>query len=122
LRTTLATLVFAFAVGSLPATGWAKPQAGQFDGQWSVEVLTRKGDCDKAYRYPVAIQNGALRYGGPEAFNASGSVGANGAVRGSISRDTLRANVTGRLSGGAGAGTWHTSGGCSGNWNAEKRG
>jgi hypothetical protein len=122
LRSTLATLVFALAVGAASGPLWAKPQGGQFDGHWSVQVLTAKGECEKVYRYPIVIQNGAVRYGGPENFAASGSVGANGAIRGSVARDDLRADVTGRLSGNAGAGTWRTTAGCSGNWNAEKRG
>jgi hypothetical protein len=99
--------------------------AAPFDGNWSVEVITEKGDCDRAYRYPVIIQNGRARYGGPESFNVSGSVAGNGAIQGSISRGQDRATVSGRLSGNNGSGTWTASGGsrtCSGRWNADKRG
>jgi hypothetical protein len=60
----------------------AQAQTTTFDGNWSVQVLTDRGDCDRAYRYPVTIQNGRVRYGGPEALKISGQVG--GAVRGSI--------------------------------------
>jgi hypothetical protein len=115
-------LALAVAIGSALGSTSATAQTRKFDGQWSVQVLTDKGDCEKVYRYPVVIQNGAVRYGGAEDFAASGSVGANGAIRGSITRDDLRADVTGRLSGKSGGGTWRTTGGCSGNWNAEKRG
>ena len=110
-------------LASTAAHAQAQAQA-QFNGNWSVEVITEKGECDKAYRYPVVIQNGQVRYGGPEQFNASGSVQANGAVSGSISRGSDRANVTGRLSGASGSGTWTAQGGrtCSGRWQAEKRG
>jgi hypothetical protein len=117
-----AALAVAVAIGSALGSTSATGQTRKFDGQWSVQVLTDKGDCEKVYRYPVVIQNGAVRYGGAEDFAASGSVGANGAIRGSITRDDLRADVTGRLSGKSGGGTWRTTGGCSGSWNAEKRG
>ncbi|HEY8382802.1 MAG TPA: hypothetical protein VIL09_11700 [Microvirga sp.] len=102
----------------------AEAQVRRFDGTWSVEVVTEQGACDRAYRYSIVIENGQARYGGPEAFAVSGRVQANGTVAGSISRGQDRANVTGRLGGGTGTGTWTTSGGrnCSGRWNAEKRG
>jgi hypothetical protein len=102
----------------------ALAQTNRFDGNWSVEVVTQQGACDRAYRYAVIIQNGHARYGGPEQFNVNGRVQSNGTVSASISRGQDRANVRGRLSGNSGSGTWSTSGGrvCSGNWNAEKRG
>lgn len=101
----------------------AEAQAKRFDGTWSVEVVTERGDCDRAYRYSIVIENGQARYGGAEAFAVSGRVQANGTVAGSIARGQDRANVTGRLGEGTGTGTWTTSGGrnCSGRWNAEKR-
>jgi len=112
----------ALAVTVLPFQ--AQAQANRFDGNWSVEVVTEQGACDRAYRYPVIVQNGQARYGGPESFNVNGQVRPNGAVSASISRGQDRANVRGQLSGNTGRGTWTTSGGrvCSGYWNAEKRG
>lgn len=85
-QTTIAVL----AVGGALGSGDAVAQ-GAFHGAWSVEVITEKGDCDKAYRYPVIVQNGRVRYGGSEAFEASGTVSASGAVQGSISRGSDRA-------------------------------
>jgi hypothetical protein len=102
----------------------AQAQTNRFDGNWSVEVVTEQGACDRAYRYAVVVQNGRARYGGPEDFNVNGRVQQNGSVAASISRGQDRANVSGRLAGTMGRGTWTTSGGrvCSGYWNAEKRG
>lgn len=102
----------------------AQAQTKKFDGTWSVEVVTEQGGCDRAYRYSVIVQNGHARYGGPEQFDVNGQVRPNGSVSASISRGQDRANVTGRLVGKTGRGTWNTSGGraCSGYWNAEKRG
>ena len=101
----------------------AQAQTRRFDGNWSVQVLTEKGGCDR-YRYPVIIENGRARYGGPESFDVNGQVRPNGSVTATISRGQDRAHVRGQLSGDAGSGTWTTSGSraCSGSWNAEKRG
>ena len=120
--------VFSWLGGAAMATLILSPQAqaqtNRFDGNWSVEVVTEQGACDRAYRYSVIIQNGRARYGGPENFNVNGQVQQNGTVAASISRGQDSANVRGRLSGNAGTGTWSTSGARtgSGNWNAEKRG
>jgi hypothetical protein len=110
------------SAATISGAALAQKAPNKFDGSWSVEVITQKGDCDKAYRYPIIVQNGAIRYGGSEAFNASGGVSQSGAVKGTISRGEQRAQVTGRIAGTAGNGTWQTSGGCSGVWNADKRG
>ena len=101
----------------------AQAQVQRFDGNWSVEIITDQGDCDRAYRYAVRIDDGRVRYGGPEAFEVTGQVRANGAVTGAIARGNNRATVTGRLRGGVGSGTWRASGSreCAGRWNAEKR-
>jgi hypothetical protein len=117
-------LGMAVAISGSSLASPAFAQASRFDGNWSVEVVTQQGACDRAYRYSVIIQNGRARYGGQENFNVSGRVQANGAVSASIARGENRANVTGRLAGNTGTGTWTTSGGrvCSGQWNAEKRG
>src|SRR5258708_2020168 len=57
-----------------------------YDGQWSVLIVTQKGTCDRAYRYPVKIDNGSVGYAGEASFNVSGKVGANGAVTVTVSR------------------------------------
>jgi hypothetical protein len=118
------TLLLGAAVAASLLSVQAQAQANRYDGNWSVEVVTEKGSCDRAYRYPVVVENGRARYGGPESFDVNGQVQANGSVSASISRGQDRANVSGRLSGNNGTGTWTTSGGrvCSGTWNAEKRG
>ena len=96
----------------------------QFNGRWSVEVVTEQGACDRAYRYPVAIENGRIRYAGSEGFNVVGTVTARGAIRSTIAAGQSRAEVTGRLAGRAGSGTWAISGtrSCSGFWRAEREG
>ena len=100
----------------------AQAQTNRFEDSRPAEMAEIA--CDRAYRYAVIVQNGRARYGGPENFNVNGQVSPNGSVSASISRGQDRANVSGRLSGATGRGTWSTSGGrvCSGYWSAEKRG
>jgi hypothetical protein len=110
------------AMTGLSATSAAATD--RFDGAWSVVVLTERGNCSPSYQFPILIEEGRARYGGPGGVAVSGSVAANGAVRGSIGASGASVNVAGRLSGGSGGGTW-TAGGalaCSGRWQAEKRG
>ena len=93
-----------------------------FDGGWSVLIVTEKGTCDRAYRYPIKIENGAVGYAGSASFNVTGKVGQNGAVTVTVSRGSNSATGTGRMSGADGSGTWTAaSGECSGTWTAERR-
>jgi hypothetical protein len=93
-----------------------------YDGQWSVLIVTQKGTCDRAYRYPVKIEDGSVGYAGSAAFTVSGKVGQNGAVTVMVARGSQSAKGTGRLSSSDGAGMWVAgSGDCSGTWTAERR-
>jgi len=93
-----------------------------FDGTWSVLIVTEKGKCDRAYRYPVRISNGSVGYAGQASFNVSGSVGSGGAVTVTVSHGSQSARGTGQLSGSDGSGRWTAAGGeCSGSWTAERR-
>jgi hypothetical protein len=123
--TALACTAFACAVLAAPAHAARGPRnVAQFDGNWSVEVITERGGCDRAYRYGIVIERGQARYAGGTDFTVSGRVQPSGAVRGSISRGADRADVVGRLADGSGSGTWTTAGArvCGGRWNAERRG
>ena len=108
---------------AIPATS-APIAAGKanFDGAWSVLIVTQKGTCDRAYRYPVQIQNGLVGYAGSASFTVSGKVGDAGAVTVTVARGTQSATGTGRMSATDGSGTWTAaSGECSGTWTAERR-
>ena len=113
------------ALGILAATVPASAPASarsNFDGTWSVLIVTQKGTCDRAYRYPVKIENGTVGYAGSASFNVTGKVGQNGAVTVTVSRGSNSATGTGRMSGADGSGTWTAaSGECSGTWTAERR-
>ncbi len=111
------------AASAVPASS-APIAAGKqsLDGNWSVLIVTEKGTCDRAYRYPVKIENGSVGYAGQASFNVSGTVGANGAVTVKVSRGNQSASGSGQLSGSNGSGRWTAgSGECSGSWTAERR-
>jgi hypothetical protein len=100
----LALCAMLAATATLSATkSFAAPR---YDGTWSVLVVTEKGTCDPAYRYPIRISNGSL-------LNA-------GALTVTISAGGKSATGSGRLSGDMGIGSW-TGGACSGSWTAERR-
>ena len=109
------------AASAVPASAPAFAKSN-YDGQWSVLIVTQKGTCDRAYRYPVKIDNGSVGYAGEASFNVSGKVGATGAVTVTVSRGSSSAKGTGRMSTTDGAGIWTAgSGECSGTWTAERR-
>jgi hypothetical protein len=105
----------AFAAAAVPAS--AKPT---YDGLWSVVIITEKGSCDRAYRYPVRISQGVLANAGNDSFVITGKVVGNGAVTVTVSHGDKSASGSGRLSRQAGAGTW-SAGSCAGTWEAERR-
>jgi hypothetical protein len=98
-------------------------RAAEFDGHWSVLIVTESGACDRGYRYGVRVAEGRLAYDGDAAFTIDGVVTPNGAVKVSITRGGQSANGAGKLSADAGAGTWHgrgPGGDCAGTWQAER--
>ena len=118
--TALAALAI-LAASVIPAGSAPIASPKSFDGGWSVLIVTEKGTCDRAYRYPVRITNGSVGYAGEASFNVVGQVGANGAVTVTVSRGSQSATGTGRMSGSDGSGRWATaSGECSGTWSAER--
>jgi hypothetical protein len=124
IRTAAASFAALAVLATSVAPAFAAPIASSksFDGGWSVLIVTEKGTCDRAYRYPVKIENGSVGYAGSASFNVTGKVGANGAVIVTVSRGDKSATGTGRMSGTDGAGTWTAaSGECSGTWTAERR-
>ncbi len=113
-------IVLASIAASLLAGAALAHARTNYDGNWSVLIVTSNGPCDRAYRYPVRIANGAVGYGGQAGFSVSGRVQANGAITVSVSRGSQSARGSGRLAAGNGSGTWR-GGECSGTWTAEKR-
>jgi len=108
------------AMAGHPRAAFAATQ----DGNWSVLIITEKGDCDRGYRYGLNVSNGRVKYQGSAAVNMAGTVASDGVVNVSIKVGDKGANGTGRLSASSGAGTWHgigSSGTCAGRWEAERK-
>ena len=102
-----------------------KPAAAMnFDGRWSVVIITDAGPCDRAYRYGVRIAGGRIHYDGDSAAVINGQVDARGNVVVSLRYGQSGANGSGHLTESDGEGRWQgasTSSGCSGRWEAERR-
>jgi hypothetical protein len=113
----------ALALSVATIFGIATPatSAPNFDGLWSVVIVTEKGTCDRAYRYPIRISRGTMLNEGSSPVTINGRVGGNGAVKVIVSRGNQNATGSGRLSGTHGSGSWR-SGECAGTWEAERRG
>src|SRR5262245_24685332 len=93
-------LVAAFAAAA-PAKS-----APSFDGLWSVVIITDKGACDRAYRYPIRIARGTVLAAEPTPMiQISGRVTDAGAVTVTVNSGNKSAHGTGRLNGAAGAGS-----------------
>jgi hypothetical protein len=111
-----------------PAPRTIAPDArttSNYDGNWSVLIVTNSGQCDRGYRYGVTIRGGRVSYEGGAAVNVQGAVSGNGAVQVRLSAGSQGATGSGRLGRDSGGGTWRgigSSGSCSGTWTAERRG
>jgi hypothetical protein len=104
-----------------PASAAARPN---YDGNWSVLIVTDKGSCDRGYRYGLKIRNGRVFYEGSAAVNVDGSVRPNGQVQVRVWSGSQSASGVGRLSSDYGSGRWRGAGSastCSGTWTAERR-
>src|SRR5437868_9803391 len=124
LRTPAATLAcLSFVLAAVVAAVAAPAVAtSSYDGGWSVLIVTEKGECDRAYRYPVKIENGSVGYAGSASFTVSGKVGDTGAVTVKVARGDKSANGQGKLTSTEGSGHWVAgSGDCSGTWTAGRR-
>lgn len=114
----IAGLVFASPFAS------AAPARTNFDGNWSVLIVTQSGPCDRAYRYGLVVRNGGVFYEGSLSVNVKGRVSNTGQVDVRVSAGSQGANGTGRLLRNSGSGKWRgigSSGDCSGTWTAERR-
>src|SRR3979490_2238968 len=112
--------VAGLAFGSAAALGTALPAASapNYDGVWSVVIITNAGSCDRAFRYPLRISNGAVLNDGPSLATVTGKVASNGALTVVVSAGSQSVQGSGRLSGKSGAGSWR-GGDCVGVWQAE---
>jgi len=121
-RGTLGSLAaFALCAASLNFAATPSIALPNYDGLWSVLIVTEKGDCDRGYRYPIRITRGTLSNAGDTAITIGGKVGPTGLLRVTVSHGNASANGLGRLAGNTGSGSWNSNS-CSGTWTAERRG
>lgn len=95
-----------------------------FDGSWSVLIITDYGSCDRAYRYGVRISNGRVSYDGNSSVDIFGQVSPRGQVSVQVRQGDQQATGTGRLSQTSGGGRWSGNSPnqqCAGHWIAERR-
>lgn len=103
------------------AAGAREP--GNFDGRWSVELVTESGLCAARYSYSLAVQDGQVRPVSQAATGGatvSGRVDGGGAVGLSVATSAASGTASGRLQSQSGAGTWKVSSLCSGRWTARR--
>lgn len=119
--------VFAPALLGVAVLGTANAQelaAGQsHDGVYVIDVTTKQGTCDKAYRWMISISGGHVSSTGGTAMEASGQINRNGMVDLAFERLGQTAMARGRLAGQGGFGTWTSpTMQCSGSWRAMRQG
>ena len=91
-----------------------------FNGRWTVRLVTDAGVCDQSYNAILSVQNGQVSGGG--GASVSGAVSSGGSVSLSIRKGPASGTASGQLRGNAGSGTWQAAGMCSGRWTARKGG
>ena len=78
-RLFLAAVALVAAYAPAPAAAAAAAGAN-FDGNWSVLIMTSSGPCDRAYRFGLSIRNGDILYNGSAPVNLNGRVSGNGSL------------------------------------------
>jgi hypothetical protein len=121
-KQTLTTLVLA-AGALLSAQALAEP--ADYNGTWSVQLVSESGSCDRSANYTIAVEDGRVRYlpsGNEARVSVSGQVGPGGNVSIGVRQGLGSADASGRLGAGSGSGTWKVSMlGCTGRWTAQRR-
>ena len=101
----------------------AKAARLNFDGPWSVMIVTEQGSCDRVYRYGVQISNGQVFSDGAGA-NIFGRVSPRGDVNVRVRQGDQEAVGSGRLTQVSGGGRWSGASPqlqCAGHWVAQRR-
>ena len=118
LKQTLAALTLAAGL-PLAASIPALAEAADFNGTWSVQLVTEAGACG-GNSYTVVIHDGQVR---PASGGGSiaGRISADGSVGLSVRQGPASGSASGRLRASAGSGTWNAASLCSGRWAAQRR-
>jgi hypothetical protein len=117
--------IFVLAFATLAATGGSvKSDAASrtvYDGDWDVDIITVRGDCQHSLRYSVRIAEGKVQ-SSVVTYQLDGTVNPAGEIHVTVEEKGRSASGTGKLTHNAGQGLWHTSTNeCGGHWKAERR-
>ncbi len=118
-RIVIFVLALACVVDATPVHAGA-----DFDGGWSIFIVTRDGPCDPTLRYAVRVADGTVINDGASIATVQGQVTPRGTVRVLVRSGSQWANGSGHLGRSRGGGVWRgqgTSGTCAGTWVAERR-
>jgi hypothetical protein len=74
------TIAGALAAAAVAALGSTATSAPNYDGLWSVVIITERGTCDRAYRYPIRISRGSVLNAGESPVAITGRVAGNGSL------------------------------------------
>ena len=114
---------FVFGLSAILAlSSIAAAQAGgSYDGQWAVQLVTEKGNCDRTLSWDVGVAANRIADGG-FFVQTAGAVDSQGRVTLTVTQGTDRVSASGKLIGAAGGGAWTSpTRACSGRWRAAKR-
>jgi hypothetical protein len=115
--------IFVLALACAVVAGPAHAGA-DYDGDWSILIVTQGGACDPAYRYGVHIADGTVINNRSSAAVVRGRVTPTETVMVVVLSGNQGADGSGHLSGNRGRGAWWFHGAsttCSGIWEAELR-
>jgi hypothetical protein len=113
LRLSLCACAFAFVTT-------VSSQAGNYDGQWSVQLSTEQGSCGLQYQGTLSVAGGRIQDAGVF-IQTAGTVDPSGHVSIRITRGADSLAAGGKLQGQAGGGKWNLSTQqCSGRWQATR--
>jgi hypothetical protein len=116
-----ALAILTLAAGPLAASTPALAEAPDFNGTWTVQLVTETGVCSGS-SYTVAVQDGQVRLasaGGSASI--TGQIGADGSVGLKVRQGPASGSASGRLRSSSGSGTWKAAALCSGRWAAQRR-
>ena len=95
-----------------------------FDGHWSIFIVTREGPCEATLRYGVKVADGTVINDGGSIALVQGRVTPRGTVRVLVQSGSQWADGSGHLGRSRGGGIWRgqgTTGTCAGTWVAGRR-
>ena len=125
MRNPVTVIFFTALLAGLAAIGTPRAAfAADFDGDWTVQIVTERGACDRTYSYNVSVLRNTIFYTALTSVSLSGTVSPQGAVLVHITHFDEGARGTGHLRERTGAGSWRgagKSGECSGRWEARRR-